>query len=182
MLHSSSRIVPGSKEATGRFGEVESIASIDSITEQMMYTDFVTYLPDDILTKVDRASMAHGLEARVPLLDHEVVQAAWAINSDYRSARSAPKKLLKNVLYQYLGESMFDRPKKGFSAPINDWLRGPLKIWAENLLTEQAACPAIDTHELEKCWRAFLLGHDNQTNTVWNALVFLSWYAVWCND
>lgn len=142
-----------------------------------MALDLGTYLPDDILTKVDRASMAVGLEARVPLLDHEVVEFAWSLPTDYRYTRENSKRLLKSLLSSYVPAALFERPKVGFGVPIGDWLRGPLRDWAEDLLSESSLdelgflnVPAIRDH-----WRQHVSGEVNWQYLLWDVLMLQAW-------
>lgn len=152
---------------------------------RMQWLDTVTYLPDDILTKVDRASMAVSLEARVPLLDHRVVAFAWQlpesskIRSSHRQVQS--KWLLRQVLKQYIPEALFNRPKMGFGIPLADWLRGPLHPWATNLLSEQSldGNPYINTSSARKIWHEHLNHIHNHEHRLWTLLMFLAWYQHW---
>ncbi|OLE21255.1 MAG: asparagine synthase (glutamine-hydrolyzing), partial [Cyanobacteria bacterium 13_1_40CM_2_61_4] len=127
-------LVPGSSEPTTTLTDRKEWAKLADFTQRMQYLDTVTYLPDDILVKLDRASMGVSLEARVPLLDHRVVEWAWRIPVSLKFHRRASKWLLRQVLYHYVSKDIIERPKMGFGVPIGKWLRGPLRHWAESLL------------------------------------------------
>jgi asparagine synthase (glutamine-hydrolysing) len=181
MLNDVSRILPSAKNTDGRFLESASLAALASIEEEMMYTDTITYLPGDILTKVDRASMSTGLEVRVPFLHHKVVEAVWSLALENRINPMDPKDLIKAILDEYLDRSLFERPKKGFAVPLAQWLRGPLRPWAEDLMASEtpSSTDFFRPQALETSWQLLLKGKDNQTNIVWNALTFLAWKRSW---
>ncbi|PIQ96812.1 MAG: asparagine synthase (glutamine-hydrolyzing) [Nitrospinae bacterium CG11_big_fil_rev_8_21_14_0_20_56_8] len=144
---------------------------------RMMYLDTLTYLPDDILTKVDRASMAVGLEVRVPLLDHRVVEFLWRLPHSLHVDETSPKLLLRKVLARHIDPALFDRPKKGFSLPLSDWLRGPLREWAESLLNEDRLRREgfFDPSPIRYRWREHLQGKCDWKYHLWNVLMFQAW-------
>lgn len=144
---------------------------------RMQAIDLVTYLPCDILTKVDRTSMAVALEARVPLLDHRVVEFAAALPLDQKIRAGQGKWLLRQVLYRHVPEALFNRPKQGFAAPIAEWLRGALRPWAEDLIHAPSADAQgiINPSALRALWSQHLKGSRNHTATLWAALMLLAW-------
>lgn len=148
--------------------------------EWMMLQDMDGYLPDDILVKVDRATMAVGLEARVPLLDHRVVEFAWRLPLEWKAGGGDSKRLLREVLYRYVPRDLVDRPKRGFRPPLGEWLRGPLRDWAEALiepsrLDREGYLRADVVHAL---WRDHLSGRVNHLGPLWSILVLQSWLDV----
>ena len=149
--------------------------------EQMMYGDLVAYLPDDILAKVDRASMAVSLEVRAPLLDHRVVEWAWRLSPDQRVRGGSGKWLLKQLLYRYVPRPLVDRPKMGFGIPLDHWLRGPLRDWAEDLLSERALADGGLLHPapVRRVWQQHLGGHRNEQARLWPVLMFQAWRRRW---
>ena len=174
---SPSDIMIGGNEHYGPLFDNSIRELIPNQIERMQYLDTITYLPDDILTKVDRASMAVSLEARVPLLDHRVVEFAWRLPMKFKLRNGEAKWILRQVLDQYIPRNLTDRPKMGFGVPIGDWLRGPLRDWAEALITEkklkeQGFFNPVPIHEK---WREHISGHRNWQYALWTILMFQSW-------
>jgi len=144
--------------------------------ERMMLLDAVSYLPDDILTKVDRASMGVGLEARVPFLDHRVFELAWRIPLAHKVRDGHGKRVLRRLLGRHIPARLIDRPKKGFDVPIDEWLRGELRPWAEELLAEPALTAAgLEAGPIRARWRDHLAGHRNEMDRLWVVLMFQAW-------
>lgn len=175
---SPDRIVVGAVEPPTTLTDAASRPGLDDVTERMLYFDLVTYLPDDILTKVDRASMAVSLEARVPLIDHRVVEFAWTLPLSMKIRDGQSKWLLRRVLRQYVPDSLIERPKSGFGLPIAGWLRGPLRDWAENLLNRRRLEQEGFFHPdaIVRKWSEHLSGRRNWDTHLWGVLMFQSWY------
>jgi asparagine synthase (glutamine-hydrolysing) len=147
--------------------------------QRLMFLDALTYLPDDLLVKVDRASMAASLEARAPLLDHKIVEFAWSLPGSICFHDGAGKWPLRQVLYQAVPRALVDRPKQGFEPPLGDWLRGPLRDWAEALLSPRAlaADGLVEPGPVRARWREHLSGRRNRAYALWVILMLQAWRA-----
>ena len=141
----------------------------------------MTYLPDDILTKVDRAAMATSLETRVPMLDPDVYRLAWSFPIHLKAKAGTGKVVLRELLARYVPRHLFERPKQGFAIPLDAWLRGPLRGWADELLDPASirAQGLLDASLIERHWREHLDGTRNWQYKLWDVLMFQAWLARW---
>lgn len=149
----------------------------DSFQHWMMAMDAGQYMTDDILVKVDRAAMANSLETRVPLLDHRVVELAWQLPMHMKIRDGVGKWVLREVLYRHVPREMIERPKKGFSVPLGQWLRGPLRDWAETLLNEQKLAQEgyFNSRIVRHIWKDHLTGKRDHARKLWSILMFQEW-------
>jgi asparagine synthase (glutamine-hydrolysing) len=149
--------------------------------QRMMYLDAISYLPGDILTKVDMASMAVSLEARVPLLAHSVAEFAWRLPMHLKIRNAESKWILRRVLSPHLPQELIDRPKMGFSLSIGSWLQGALREWADHLLEEERlrAGGFLNPGPIREIWCQHLAGHRNWQERLWTVLMFQAWLEHW---
>jgi asparagine synthase (glutamine-hydrolysing) len=174
--HWRSLVIGGSEPDLALFDRSRWPRPLDPI-ERMMYFDQISYLPDDILVKVDRASMAVSLEAREPLLDHRLVEFAWTLPLSMKVKDGGGKWLLRKLLHRHVPPELVERPKMGFGVPIDDWMRGPLREWAESLLDERRirAEGFLDAAPIAERWRAHLAGQGDWQHYLWTVLMFQAW-------
>ena len=174
------RLVKQSREPIDLITSSSSHPRSADFSELMMYLDSVTYLPEDILTKVDRASMAVSLEARVPLIDHELVECAWSLPQRFKIRDGEGKWILKQIVHRHVPEAMMRRPKMGFGVPIDKWLRGPLKSWASELLDRDrlTAEGFFEPSVVCDLFERHLSGKAQLELQLWSILMFQSWYSL----
>ena len=172
-------VVLGSTEPATVITDITRQPVVKCDVERMMALDMLSYLPDDILTKVYRAAMGVSLETRVPFLDHRVVEFAWRFPLEYKLRDGVGKWALRQVLYRYVPKSLIERPKQGFGIPIDSWLRGPLRDWAEDLLNESRLRQEgfFNPAPIRQKWAEHLSGKFNWQYHLWDVLMFQSWLS-----
>jgi asparagine synthase (glutamine-hydrolysing) len=153
------------------------VAGINDSAHRMMLWDALTYLPNDILTKVDRAAMGVGLETRIPFLDHRVAELAWRLPLSMKIKNGVGKYPIRQVLYKYVPKELIERPKAGFAVPVGQWIRGPMREWADDLLDESRIRSEgyFDPELVRKIWNQHLNGSCNWTSRLWAILMFQAW-------
>jgi asparagine synthase (glutamine-hydrolysing) len=176
----ASLVIDGREPPTWLTGNQPPLKGLGDI-ERMMALDLITYLPDDILVKVDRAAMAVSLETRVPFLDHRVVEMAWRLPMEYKLRDGQSKWALRQVLYRHVPKALLDRPKAGFGIPLAAWLRGPLREWAEDLLSEERLRRDgyFRPEPIRALWKAHQAGQVSLPYHLWDVLMFQSWLDAW---
>ena len=173
----SSNLVRNTTHGKTILGQSHSRSGIKNFAQRMMFLDAMNYLPDDILVKVDRASMAVGLETRVPFLNHHLIEFAWRTPLSMKIKNGQGKWLLRQVLYKYVPKELIERPKMGFAVPIGTWLRGPLRDWAEDLLDENRLKSEgfLNSTLVRDKWKEHLTGKKNWHHHIWTVLMFQGW-------
>jgi asparagine synthase (glutamine-hydrolysing) len=174
-------VVLGAKEPVTDYNAANLLGASGTPADAMMLADFTTYLADDLLCKVDRTSMAASLEARAPLLDWEVAEFAWSLPLEMKLRNGTSKYLLKKVLKRYLPDSMVYRSKRGFGAPVTEWLRGDLQPWADALLCKERLQRdgIFDAAAVSALWQRFRQGERKWHTHLWNVLMFQAWHDHW---
>ena len=172
-------LVSGGVEPPGPFTDPREWARLPDFERRMMYLDLVTYLPDDIMVKVDRAAMSVSLETRAPFLDPRVVEFAWRLPLAQKIRGGQGKWLLRQLLYRHVPRHLVERPKMGFAVPVGAWLRGPLRDWAEALLDERRlrADGYFNPGPIRQRWHEHLGGRRNRADELWSVLMFQAWLA-----
>ncbi|HEY9874069.1 MAG TPA: asparagine synthase (glutamine-hydrolyzing) [Candidatus Obscuribacterales bacterium] len=170
-------LVLGASEPSTTLTNPKAWADLPDFTQRMMYLDTITYLPDDILAKIDRASMGVSLESRIPFLDRRVVEFSWKIPLSMKIRNGQGKWLLRQVLYNYVPKELIERPKMGFGIPIDNWLRGSLRDWAEALLDENRLRQEgfFNPQPIRQKWTEHLSGDRNWQHYLWDILMFQAW-------
>jgi asparagine synthase (glutamine-hydrolysing) len=172
-------VVLGAKEPETLLTRADAWPHVPGFSQQMMFLDAATYLPDDILTKVDRATMAVSLEARVPLLDPRVVEFAWRLPSSLKIRNGRGKWILRRLLGRYVPPQLTERPKAGFGIPLDRWLHGPLREWAESLLDagRLRSEGLLNPRPIRQMWGDLLAGSHAWQYHIWDVLMFQAWYS-----
>jgi asparagine synthase (glutamine-hydrolysing) len=182
--HDPAKVVLGASEPVTTLTDRDRWVDAPTLRERFMYLDAITYLPDDILVKVDRATMAVSLESRMPLLDHRVVEFLWRFPLNVRVRDGEKKWLLRRVLYRYVPKEMIERPKMGFNVPVDAWLRGQLRDWTESLLDPRRIRDEgfFEYEPIRKMWSQHLAGTHEWGYLLWDVLMFQAWLETTATD
>ncbi|SFD95860.1 asparagine synthase (glutamine-hydrolysing) [Marinobacter sp. DSM 26671] len=178
--HPEQLLRPDCRSGNGVEDLYPALAGFDQV-EWMMLMDTLNFMVDDVLVKVDRASMASSLEVRAPFLDPDVFKAAWQLPLNMRVRNGEGKWALRQILYRHVPRELIERPKMGFAIPLDDWLHGPLREWAEDLLSalSLSSLPMLDTAAIRKLWHLHLKGHGHYAQQLWAVLQLLAWQRHW---
>jgi asparagine synthase (glutamine-hydrolysing) len=170
-------VVIGAHEPRTLLTDLNAWPKTDCFEHWMMAMDAQTYMADDILVKVDRAAMANSLETRVPMLDHRVAELAWQMPLGLKIKDGQGKWLLRQVLYRHVPKALIERPKMGFGIPLDGWLRGPLREWAEDLLNESKMKEQgfLRPEPIRRIWAEHVSGRRNWQHHLWDVLMFQAW-------
>lgn len=177
----SDELVIGARETDCLLTQEKAWARAVDPLLAMQHLDFITYMVDDVLVKVDRASMGTSLEVRCPMLDPAVLAFAWSLPPDKRLGPEGGKAALRRVLGRYVPQAMYERPKQGFGLPVEDWLRGPLRDWGESLLEESRlrAEGFLQPEAVRRIWNQHVAGKKEHTFLLWSLLMFQAWLEYW---
>jgi asparagine synthase (glutamine-hydrolysing) len=172
---------PSAERASRAADDCVVAARLPDFVDRMMYYDLVGYLPGDVLTKVDRASMWASLEVRVPLLDHRLVDWAWTLPASLKLRAGVGKWLLREALYRHVPRELIERPKTGFGVPVGDWLKGELRPWAEELLTRGRLDREgfLKPEPIRQLWQSHVAGRRDNSSQLWTVLMFQAWLERW---
>lgn len=175
------RFIPGARARLMLEAEIFEAFSDLTLAERMMVVDQLRYLPDDLLAKIDRASMSSSLEVRAPLLDHRIAEFAWRLAPELKIRGAETKWILRELLAQDVPRALFERPKMGFSVPLRAWLTGPLRPWAEDLLSPESLreVPVLDATTTRVAWSELLRGRSGNGLGVWAILQLVAWWRTW---
>lgn len=172
-------LIPAARPPATPLTDSSAWARVDDPVRALLHFDYIGYLPDDILVKVDRASMAVSLEARSPLLDPRVLEFAWSLPREFLANRDGSgKRILRDLLFRHVPRELVDRPKRGFSVPLDSWFRGPLREWTEDLISERALAEQgiFNVVTVRKIWAQHLCKWRNHSMVLWSILMFQAWW------
>mgnify|MGYP001169517130 CR=1 FL=1 len=177
IIHAPEELLTSGNELVTVLDDEALWQKIDNTVLTMLYLDLMTYHPDDILQKVDRAAMAVSLETRVPYLDHDLVEFIMSLPLEMKIRNGSSKWILRQVLYRHLPQKLMERPKMGFAIPVGEWIKGSMREWAEELIAQNRIEQEnyFNTQAVGEMWQQHLSGRFNRTHELWNILMFQSW-------